>query len=196
MAAKEFDASSAVGGGSHAPPTLVAARSRPGKIILHLGVIDQAYANAPIETNVPQAKKGKLNKPIKPKVKSGEQTTGDVAEWLEDKYHIMQTFADAKLDKIAANLEDALAGSLESMMMGAPPPGNPFAGGESKIEAMFKDFILTQEVEQMGILGVPTQAALDGVNHRLKHPYAKGNPRRPSFVDTSLFVQSFKCWVD
>ncbi|WP_175952875.1 hypothetical protein [Burkholderia sp. BCC0405] len=163
---------------------------------MHIGVIDIPYSNAEQPEKVPQAKKGKANKPIKPKNEAATKTTGDIAEILEDKYGVMQAFVDVKLSKIAESLEESLAGALETVMMGGRPPANPFASAESKVSQMFKDFLGTGEVEHVGIEGTPTQAALDGVNHRLKHPYAKGNPRRPSFIDTSLYQQSATVWIE
>jgi hypothetical protein len=38
-------------------------------------------------------------------------------------------------------------------------------------------------------------AALHGVSHRFKHPYAR-RARRPSFIDTGLYQNSFAAWVD
>jgi hypothetical protein len=55
---------------------------------------------------------------------------------------------------------------------------------------------MKQEIESMGLRGVPTKAALKGINHRLRHPYRKSNPRRPSFVDTGLYVASFRAWME
>ncbi|KWN80866.1 hypothetical protein WM24_23825 [Burkholderia ubonensis] len=115
---------------------------------------------------------------------------------MEDKYHILQTFADAKMSKIAKSLENAMAGELENLMMGGKSGANPFRSGESAITSMMKDFVASQEVERMGIPGVPTQAAKDGVNHRLSHPYRKANPRRPSFIDTGLMVSSYIAWIE
>lgn len=177
-----------VGGTSTASPI-------PTRLTLNLGIVDVPYANPPSSTKTPKAKKGKANKPIKPKAESGTQTTGDVAEYLEKDYGVMQTFYDVKEEQIAKALESSVASALENLMMGSPAIGNPFAEAQDEIEAMFKHFISSQEVEHAGIGGVPTQAALNGVNHRLKHPYAKGNPRRPSFSDTGLYVAKFKAWV-
>jgi hypothetical protein len=61
---------------------------------------------------------------------------------------------------------------------------------------MFSNFLALQEVEKLGIPGVPTQAALKGISHRLKHPYRKSNPRRPSFVDTGEYMRSAAFWID
>jgi hypothetical protein len=194
-AGRDFESPLAEGGGSYQSATpKVFARSASG-IILHLGVIDLPYANAATQEKVPQAKKGKKNKPIKPKVASGTQTTGDVAEWLEKKYGLMDTFAFMRLPDIAKELENSIAGELESLMMGGSGSSNPFKSAESAIESMFKSFLAKGDIEHAGIEGVPTQAAMRGVNHRLAHPYAKSNPRRESFIDTGTYAASFKCWV-
>lgn len=153
--------------------------------ILHLGVIDIPYANAP------KKNRRRSGSP-------GTQTTGDVAGWLEDRYHVMEVFFEEKKDLIAEDLEGSLQGALESVLMGAGNIGNldPVGTAMTDIEDRFKTFLSSQEIEKIGIAGVPTQAALDGVNHRLKHPYKKSNPRRPSFIDTGLYESSFKAWID
>jgi hypothetical protein len=44
-------------------------------------------------------------------------------------------------------------------------------------------------------MGITLSAAADaGVNHRKKRPYAKRDAR-PAFVDTGLFVSSFRAWM-
>ena len=150
--------------------------------VLHLGVVVQPYGDR-------STKKGN-------KITAGAPDTGDVAQWLEDKYGLMQAFFNAHEQDIAGALETSVSKALESMLMGAPVDHDAFGGGANRIEEMFKDFISSGEAEQVGIPGTPTGAAMRGVNHRFKHPYAKANPRRVSFRDTSLFMNSFKCWVD
>jgi hypothetical protein len=138
---------------------------------LHLGVLDVPYARA----------KGK--------------TTGDVAEILEARYGIMRAFwqrnRQAYLDAlVGGSVED-----LEARLQGRSARANP----KSTLEKMrhdFRVFISQRQVEQVGLKGVPTEAALKGVSHRLKHPYAKRNPRRPSFRDTGLYEASFRAWID
>ncbi|WP_321913577.1 hypothetical protein [Paraburkholderia sp. J11-2] len=195
MAARDIDMPTADAGGSYETiprgPTLAPSKS----LTLCLGVFDVSYSNHENTEKVPQAKKGKANKPIKPKSDSGTKTTGDVAEILEEKYGVMDAFMFAHEPDVAHELEDALAGELENMLMGAPLASNPFQKAESAITAMFKQFLSTAAIEHMGIESVPTLAALDGVNHRLKHPYAKGNPRRPSFIDTGMYQSHFVAWV-
>ena len=150
-------------------------------VSLHLGVVDMPYAHDPKGTS-----------------------TGDVAEILEARYHVMEVFFELHRNEIAADMEKSVAGAIDTLMAGAPPQNaSPFAGAESGIERRFKDFLLTREIETLGIPGVPTQAALDGVSHRFKNPryVRKGKklvkrPRRPSFIDTGLYETAMKAWFE
>jgi hypothetical protein len=151
-------------------------------MLLHLGVIDIPYADAP--------------KSRRSKTARGTQTTGDVAGWLEARYHVMETFFELHDQDVANDLANGLSGALENMMTGRSPlSADPFLGATSAIEDRFKKFLSDREMEQIGYPGVPTMAAQMGVNHRLKRPY-KRRPARPSFVDTGLYSASFKSWVD
>lgn len=126
----------------------------------------------------------------------GLPSTGDVAEWLEKKYGVMESFVNVNEDEIAERLAQSMSAALQDLLIGAPPGGDPLREGFSNIEEDFKRYVESRQVEGQGLPGVPTQAALDGVNHRLKHPYAKGNPRRSSFVDTGQYLAAFKVWSD
>lgn len=149
--------------------------------ILHLGVLDVPYS----------ASRGRRSSAA-----AGLTTTGDVAEILERKYGILESFFRAHERDVASDLESSLAGAFESLVMGAPIRHDPFGTATSAIEKRMKDFLETQEVEKVGIPGVPTKAALRGVSHRRKRPYRKSNPRRPSFIDTGQMEASYKAWVD
>ena len=139
---------------------------------LHLGVMtDIPYADAP----------GK--------------TIADVAEILEDKYHIMELFFEIHADDIARAMESSLAGAFENQLAGGTAAPS-FDAAASEIESMFRRFLSEREIEGLGDPGVPTEAALAGINHSLRHPYAKANARRPSFVDTDLYKTSFAAWID
>ena len=60
-----------------------------------------------------------------------------------------------------------------------------------KIERRFKEFLRNEEH------GIPrTLAGQRGVAHLLARPYARGNPPRPSFIDTGLYMDSFRVWVE
>lgn len=144
------------------------------RVTLHLGVVVQPYRS-----------KSKKASPL---------TTADVAQFLETKYGLMQRFFDVKSARIAHAGEWSIVASIDAMFHGRYI--DPFGQMTQSIQTMFNDFISSREAEVVGIPGTPTKAALRGVNHRLKHPYAKSNPRRASFIDTGLYLASFRAWVD
>jgi len=141
---------------------------------LHLGVMDQPYDN------------------------SLGATTGSVAEILEEKYHVMEVFFESRIDDVTDALEKSIQGALDALDMGAPVENiDPFGSATADIEAAFRHFLDSQEIERLGIPGVPTQAALDGVSHRFKKPKGKKGAKRaprPSFIDTGLYEASMKAW--
>lgn len=162
-----------------------------GELILHLGVVDVPYNEPPAQGRRPK------------KVAAGTQTTGDVAEWLEDKYRVMGTFVDNHLDDVARTLGRAMAGHLENLLMGAPASPAPLAGATSAIERDFHKFLESQEMDRLGVPGVPTEASLQGISHRFKNPrfkVIKGKKvlrdPRPSFIDTGIYVNSFTAWTE
>ena len=160
---------------------------------LHLGVFELPYT-----THVPEVGRravARLRKGGSPEkftsAPAGAETTGDVASILEAEYHIIEIFYQANQQAIADFVAASMAGALETMLMGGPPPKDPLAQAYADIEKLFKNFILSGAIESLGVPGVPTQAALDGVNHALK---LKKGPRRPSFKDTGLYMSAFHTW--
>lgn len=134
-------------------------------ITLHLGVIDIPY--------------------------EGEgTTTGDVAERLEEKYRIMQTFFDRYGNEIADLMSNYLAANLENLMAGAPPSRDPLAESMSRVHDLFVAFLDNEEMN--GMPGVPTQRALLGISKRFKNK--RGDPRA-SFVDTGTYQAAMRAWV-
>ena len=149
---------------------------------LHLGVVEVPYGHEP-----PAAKTKKKTQQI-----TGE-TTGDVASILEAKYHVMEIFWQLHGQELADGLTRSLLNSLEALLMGSPVTQDPFGGALGEIEDRFKQFLTLKEMDSLGYPGVPTRASLLGVSHRFKNK--RGSPR-PSFVDTGLYENSFKSWVD
>jgi hypothetical protein len=137
---------------------------------LHLGVLDVPYEQ------------------------QGGKTTGTVAEILESKYHVMETFYEQHKQEIADALAQALVDASETMMMGAPTVADPFGPATSQIEDQFKQFLSSQEMDKLGVPGVPTQAAKEGRSKRFKK--GKGRGPRPSFIDTGTYAAAMKAWVD
>lgn len=147
---------------------------------LHLGVADVPYSSAPRAPGAPPT--------------TGKETTGDVAGWLETKYHVMETFWNQKGDEAGEKLAEGLQGAVESLIMGAPPQHNPYGTGTQEIEDLFRRFLSEADIEKLGVPGVPTKAALDRRSARFKK--GKGPNRRPSFIDTGLYQSNFRSWVD
>ena len=116
----------------------------------------------------------------------------DVANILESKYGLFSKFAEDQHDVIANELALSVQGAITNLLVGGPSV-DPFLEACSAIDARFQFFIDTSRVEALGIPGVPTGAALKGVNHRLKK--ARG-ARRPSFRDTGILRANFVSWVD
>jgi hypothetical protein len=142
-------------------------------MIVNLGVIDVPYANSADGT-----------------------TTGDVANILEAKYGIMQHFVDDAMPDISAALARSYAGAVKSMMQGAPVNLDPFAGGASKIEGKFRDFLDANGTHI--VTGAAKKRALTGKTLRKKKaPKDPIGPNKPvSFIDTGLYQASFKIWVE
>lgn len=141
--------------------------------ILHLGVVDVPY-----------------------QVGKNAKTTGDVADILERKYKIMTKFWQAHGQDYIDALVQGSVQAMEQTITGRRPARSDVRTTLSQMQHGFRQFISTREVERVGIKGVPTQAALRGVSHRRRHPYARSNPRRPSFRDTGQYMASFRAWID
>lgn len=143
------------------------------RVTLHLGVVDQAYRSR--------------------SKRVGVMTTGDVAEILEAKYGLFSAFARWQEKFILQACERSVQGAIEALVMGHAV--DPWGSATQEIQQRFSDYINAGMAERIGLPGVPTQAALHGVSHRLAHPYSRKNPRRPSFRDTGLMVSSFRAWT-
>src|SRR4051794_28928498 len=104
-------------------------------MILHLGVVDLPYSSGQIAPRrvAVKRRKGTLVPDTISAPAGGQQTTGDVATILEDRYHILEVFFEVHQDDIVRALEDAIGGSLEDLRMGAPIGNNSLAAAESAI---------------------------------------------------------------
>lgn len=133
---------------------------------LHLGVVDQNYTDH-----------------------TESISTGEVADLLEEKYHVMEIFFDMHKKDIAGYLEDSIAGAIENTLGGAKVV-NPFSSATGKIEKKFRDYIDSQE---HGIQLKKHKAPKAGA--RKKRQYVKVK-EVTSFIDSGLFRGSFKSWIE
>jgi hypothetical protein len=157
---------------------------------LVLGVHDIAYAGQ-FHTSSGAVKRGKS----KAQAAYGKgKTTGDIAQILEAKYHIMRTFVEMNKNDIISAIEKSMVGSVINIVNGQPGPIAPDAQAMSDIENAFKNALSMRAFDGL-IKGVPTAASLGGVSHRFKKPYAS-RPARPSFVNTGLYQSSFTAWTE
>lgn len=131
-------------------------------------------------------------------------STGDVAEILEEKYHVMEIFYGIHQPDIISTLENGIAGAIENTIAGKKGKADIFLGAYGSIENEFHKYLDNEEMRGM-IDGVPTQAALDGISSRFKKKknniYRKGKTvatgvRRPSFIDSGMYRQMFKVWIE
>jgi hypothetical protein len=120
------------------------------------------------------------------------KTTIEVASVLEKRYQIMETFADVYDQKMADDLASEMADRLEKLLSGGPKMADPLKGIGRRIEIHFQEFLTSYEAEGV-INGAPTQAALEGRTNRRGAPRGV---RRPSFVDTELYKDNFRAWVE
>lgn len=177
-------------------------------MILHLGVIEQLYDN-PLSYEKARNKAYKYGKAKAGSVEAPAmampmaKTTFDVAERLEERYHVMELFfKEVGIDLIAKALEHSVEVAIKNVFTESlandeplsPSKQGPLSDAMNEIEAAFKHFLSLQFLDEVA-RGVPTTAARKGVNHRMKHPYAP-RPERPSFIDTGLYETNFKAWID
>lgn len=163
---------------------------------IFLGVIDLPYNEPPSAGPKRVRKASKHPRPHKSQAaKYGNLTTGDVAEILEAKYHVMELYWFLHEAQIAADFEESLSGALETLLMGGPIAATGFESALSKMEDGFKQMLSQRELDTLGYPGIPTAAAMAGVSHRFKSGYTKNRVPRPSFIDTGLYSSSFKVWA-
>ncbi|MXV43465.1 hypothetical protein GS501_00015 [Saccharibacter sp. 17.LH.SD] len=163
---------------------------------IHLGVSQQAY--------------------------DGGKTTADVARILEARYGLFSRFVAANAEWIQERLEAAFETNIAEALVTGIVPASPYRVVAQQLQAKLQEAINSGSIERMG-LGpgkVPTQAAIDGVNHRFKSGFnnvspsdakrfrreqaklprgerkrLKGDPR-PSFRDTGIFERALMAWAE
>jgi hypothetical protein len=125
--------------------------------------------------------------------KSGSATTGDVAQILEDKYHIMRVFYELKEEKIAGIVTDALVGSLKTLAQ----KGSVKGINVTKIDRMFRHFLEADEMSKVLPARLQSIAAKSGAALRFEDAMNRKGKKgaRPAFIDTGLYSASFRAWI-
>jgi hypothetical protein len=122
------------------------------------------------------------------------KTTNQVAQELENKYDVVETFFNMEADKlIVPIIETAYADALELRLSGLPTGAILKHEDAARIETRFRRNLSGRKYDGV-IRGVPTLTSLRGVSHLRKKPES-GVPR-PSFIDTGMYQRSFTVWME
>jgi hypothetical protein len=122
----------------------------------------------------------------------GTTTTGQVAEILEKKYHVMRVFYELEEKRIGDLLTEGVAKTLKAREAGHVVPERvPLRGEMEKIDAMFRDY-LDADLWQ-SLTGKTIAAAAAGISHRKKAK--KNSGPRPAFIDTGQYQASFSAMI-
>ena len=127
---------------------------------------------------------------------SGATTTAEVAEILEEKYHVMRVFVELHGQEIADVIGQGIADDLEALANDERIGKQMLMGSMGKIESEFRDYLGADEWQKTS--GQAIAAAQNGVSHRfraVKGAKAKARGPRVAFVDTGLFSASFRAEV-
>jgi hypothetical protein len=140
-------------------------------------------------------------------------TTGEVAEILEDKYHVMGVFVDTHKEEIADLVAKKYLAMLNTMVNNGPKPDSK-AIPMDRVDSAFRDYLGADEWQHS--TGQTIAAARAGVSHRFKSvkggtlsaasiasgknkaasiALKKSRGPRPAFIDTGLYSAAFRSWL-
>lgn len=118
------------------------------------------------------------------------KTTSQVADELERKYHIVETFRQARSKEINQIVEKAASRAIRRAPFKKTPEITYTQKDCKAIQDMFRTFLLQREMDGR-VPGVPTQRSLRGVSHKEINPFAR-RASRPSFIDTGTYMDAFR----
>jgi hypothetical protein len=121
-------------------------------------------------------------------------TTFEVAKILEDKYHIVELFQVMEKERINELAGDIITDAIEGIEKFTRHRWKKRTKAMEGIESRFRANLVGRKFD--GNPGIPTLAAQRGVSHLNQHPYANRGGSRPSFVDTGMYKQSFRAWLE
>ena len=132
-------------------------------------------------------------------------TSVDVARKLEENYGLKATFYRIKQHQIESQYTQAILDMLKDAVRGVPihpDPNIAFGKANDAVTQMFRDMLNKRGFD--GIVdGAPTLRAEMGISRRFKSGFTtkkiKGKQvriSRPSFIDTQLYRNSSKTWVE
>lgn len=133
------------------------------------------------------------------------KTSIEVALYLEKKYHLKETFFNQFKDKIIKLWHQAFVDAWNNMLRGGyvHPDINMLLGkANDTVTQWFRDVLNKRGFDGV-IRGVPTFAAQLGISSRFKSGFTtkvvnckRIRISRPSFIDTQLYRNSSKTWIE
>jgi hypothetical protein len=166
-------------------------------IKLHMGFINTPYTKKTIMRPITSAKEESKRKHRRGFTKT--MTAQDVANILEEKYGIVDTFSMIYEDEINNMMKEGFAEIAENMLSKkieytSANIKNLMKPYTNQIVNIFRSFLDHEEMNGM-VEGVPTAASLGGVRHGRGRKTKRGI-QRPSFIDTGIYRASFRVWAD
>jgi len=133
------------------------------------------------------------------------QTSVDVAKRLEKRYGLKRVFFNANKPKIAQLYRQSLSDALNDAIHGGFVPlelNLLFGKANDTTSQLFRD-ALNKRWFDGRVNGVPTMRAQLGVSGRFKSGFTRKKINgkwvrisRPSFIDTQLYRNSSKTWIE
>lgn len=132
-------------------------------------------------------------------------TSIDVAKKLEENYGLKATFYIVKKSQIEAQYVQEILDMLKDAVRGIPihpDPNIAFGKANDAVTQMFRNMLNNRGFD--GIVdGAPTLRAEMGISRRFKSGFTtkkingkKVRVSRPSFIDTQLYRNSSKTWIE
>ncbi|GGA00440.1 hypothetical protein [Dyella caseinilytica] len=137
---------------------------------LNLGVVDVVYTDG-----------------------DGTTTTGDVAGYLESRYHIMRIFLEENEGFIHDCITNEVAGAIEIIAQGKRVPKLELRPAMSRIEERFRDALDSGELHR--ILPQSQQVSDATLKTSSRKKVMTQTESRQAFIDSGLFQNSFLAWV-
>jgi vacuolar-type H+-ATPase subunit E/Vma4 len=164
-------------------------------LILRMDFANTPYTSETIARPVTSARKE--SKRSKQRGFSRTMTAKKVADILEGKYGILETFYEIHEDEIKNIMHEGFKEVAERIITEregrtTAKIKNLMKPSTNQIEELFRSFLDQEEMNGM-VEGVPTKAAMSGVRHGRGSKTKHG--ARPSFIDTGIYRASFRAMV-
>ena len=124
-----------------------------------------------------------------------------VAQILEHRYNVVQTFKTAESAFIKQTVQEAYIKKMRAAVKGKSDRFDMAQYIEARLDQRFRRFLSSGAIESMGIPGVPTEASIERVGGMLTWAEARRKKKKinplasPSFIDTGLYLASFRTKV-